>query len=342
MSPGWEDLVARVRGLSSHLVGRRQLIELAQASDLVRMVTLLEEASGESLGVAPGSSPAQTELAVRRAAALHLATLARWSLTRTRLLTPFFLDEDRRSVRTLLRGAAAGSPSEERLRGLVPTPALPERALRELAAQRSVADIAAQLSAWNHPFGSALLAVARDPKPDLLRLDLLLNDIYITESAAAIRHAPRGHHTRRELTAYVSETADIENAMTALQLAGEPTTVAPVEFFLPGGRHLSLDAFLAVAKSPSLAVGKGLLQREFRDTPFASAFGGSLRDVEDRVFAARLHNAVRNALLFPLGAAPVIAFVLRLRAEVRDLGLIIWRLVAGAPPPTARDIVSVT
>lgn len=342
MSPGWEDLVARVRGLSSHLVGRKRLIEAAQASDLVRMITLLEEASGESLGVAPGSSPPQTELAVRRAAAAHLITLARWSLTRTRFLTPFFLDEDRRSVRTLLRGAAAGSPPEERLRGLVPTPALPERALRELAAQRSVAEIAAQLSAWNHPFGSRLLAVARDPKPDLLRLDLVLNDIYITESAAAIRRSPRGHDTRRELTSYVSDTADVENAMTALQLAGQPTTIAPEEFFLPGGRYLSRDSFLAVATSPSLAAGQALVEREFRDTPFAHAFGGSLRDVEDRVLAVRLRDAVRKALLFPLGAAPVIAFVLRLRAEVRDLCLIIWRLAAGAPPPTAREIVSVT
>ena len=109
MSPGWEELIARVCGRAAHLVGRRRLIELARAGDLVRMVSLLEEAYGSSLGVAPGSTPLQTELAVRRAAAFHLATLARWSRRHPDLLTPFFLDEDRRSVRALLRGAAAGS-----------------------------------------------------------------------------------------------------------------------------------------------------------------------------------------------------------------------------------------
>lgn len=342
MSPGWEDLIARVRGLTSHLVGRERLIELARSSDLVHMVTLLEEAYGKSLGVAPGSAPPQAELAVRRAAAAHLATLARWSLDRSKLLTPFFLDEDRRSVRALLRGAAAGAPAEERLVGLVPTPALPERALRELASQRSVADIATQLSAWSHPFGSRLLALAREHKPDMLRLDLLLNDIYISESAAAIRHAPRGHATRRELATYVSDIADIENAMTALQLAGQRITIAPGEFFLPQGRHLDLEVFVAIAESPDVAAGRALVQHAFRATPFASAFSGSPRDIEDGILTLRLRDAVRNALLHPLGAAPVIAFVLRLRAEVRDLCLILWRIAAGAPPPTTREIVSVT
>lgn len=342
MSPGWEDLIARVRGLTSHLVGRERLIELARSSDLVHMVTLLEEAYGKSLGVAPGSAPPQAELAVRRAAAAHLATLARWSLDRSKLLTPFFLDEDRRSVRALLRGAAAGAPAEERLVGLVPTPALPERALRELASQRSVADIATQLSAWSHPFGSRLLALAREHKPDMLRLDLLLNDIYISESAAAIRHAPRGHATRRELATYVSDIADIENAMTALQLAGQRITIAPGEFFLPQGRHLDLEVFVAIAESPDVAAGRALVQHAFRATPFASAFSGSPRDIEDGILTLRLRDAVRNALLHPLGAAPVIAFVLRLRAEVRDLCLILWRIAAGAPQPTTREIVSVT
>lgn len=341
MSPGWEDLIARVRGLSTHLVGRKRLIELARASDLVGMVAMLEESYGSSLGVAPGSTPPQTELAVRRVAAEYLATLARWGLGRSNFLTPFFLDEDRRSVRTLVRGAVAGSPAAERISGLVPTPALPERALRELAAQRSVGEIAALLSAWNHAFGSRLLALARNPKPDLLRLDLLLNDIYITDAAAAIRRSPRGHDTRRELTGFVTDTADTENAITALQLAGQRTSIAPGEFFLPKGRHLDLEAFLAVAKAPDATVASALLERAFRATPYANAFSGSLRDVEERILTARLRHAVRNALRFPLGAAPVIAFVLRLRAEVRDLCLIIWRLAAGAPPPTARDLVSI-
>lgn len=341
MSPGWEDLIARVRGRAAHFVGRQRLIELARASDLVRLVSLLEEAYGSSLGVAPGSTPLQTELAVRRAAAFHLTTLARWSRQHPEILTPFFLDEDRRSVRAMLRGASEGSLEDERLAGLVPTPLLPERPLRELASQRSVGAVAARLSAWNHPFGSALLAMARDPKPDLLRLDLLLNQVCITKSLEAARRLPRGHHARRDLVAFVNDTADIENASIALQLAGQRTSLEPGDFFLRGGRHFTLESFLTVAKSPDADTGRAVLQRIFRATPFAPALAGPIRELENGMLAARVLQAVRNARLFPLGAAPVIAFVLRLRAEVRDLGLILWRLAVGATPPTPREILSV-
>ena len=340
MSPGWEDLVARVRGASGHLLGRDRLIELARARDLVRLVALLEESYGGSLGVAPGASPADAELAVRRLAATHLATLARWGLQRSRFLTPFFLDEDRRSVRALLRGAAAGSPDNVRLAGLVPTPTLPERALRELARQRGAAEIAALLSAWNHPFGRALLGATQAPHPDLLRLDLVLNEAWSRESAAAIRRAPRGHDTRRDLAAFVSDTADIENALTALQLAGQRTSITPGVLFMPNGHILTPSAFDEVAGSPGPAAGQAILARVFHGTPLAHAFDGPARTVEDRLLAARLQAAVRNALRFPLGAAPVILFVLRLRAEIRDLCLIIWRLATGAAPPGPRDILS--
>jgi vacuolar-type H+-ATPase subunit C/Vma6 len=301
---------------------------------------MLEESYGKSLGVAPGASPADAELAVRRLAAAHLATLGRWGLGRSRFLTPFFLDEDRRSVRSLLRGAVADSPVDSRLAGLVPTPTLPERALRELARQPTPAEIAAQLSAWNHPFGSPLLGATRTPNPDLLRMELVLNETWSGESAAAIRRAPRGHDTRRDLTAFVSDTADVENALTALQLAGERTNIAPDTLFMPNGKVLSRGVFREVAASEGATAGMAILSRAFHDTPMARAFAGTLRDLPEHLLAARLRVAAAHAFRFPLGAAPVILFVLRLRAEIRDLCLIIWRLASGAPRPIAQELLS--
>ena len=341
MSPGWEGLIARVHGLTAHLVPRGQMIELARSKSLGPVLTRLEETHGHSLGVGPGATPAQGELAVRRAAASNLATLARWVPPRSLPLTPFFLDEDRRSVQALVRGAVAEVRDDERVSGLVPTPLLPERALRELASQRSVAGVAALLSAWNHPFGSRLLTLAREPKPDLLRIDLLLNEAWIREAVAAVRRAPRGFDSRRQLVRFVRDTVDTTNAMTALQLAGQRMGVALDDFFLPMGRHLGRETFLAAAQAPSAATAHVILERAFHDTPLARAFAGSTRDIEDGILAARLRQAVRDALRFPLGAAPVVAFMLRLRAEVHDLCLIIWRLAAGAAPPSPREILSV-
>jgi vacuolar-type H+-ATPase subunit C/Vma6 len=342
VSPGIEELIARVHGLSGHLLGRARLVEVARSRSLVRVVSELEAAFGSSLGIAPGITPALAELAVRRAASAHLATLARWGPPRSTLLTPFLLDEDRRSVRTLLRGAVADVEAEERLQGLVPTPLLPERALRSLASERSVSGIAALLSAWSHPFGRRLVAFARDPKPDLLRLDLLLNDTWVKASADAVRKAPRGFDTRRELTAFVRDTADASNALTALQVAGHSISIAPDELFLPAGRQLTREAFLQASGATSVAAAQAILERAMRGTPLARAFTGSVSDVEDELLVTRMLRAVRDAWRAPLGAAPVVAFVLRLRAEVRDLCLIIWRLAAGAAPPSPRELLSVT
>lgn len=340
MSPGWEDLVARIRGAAGHLLGRDRLVELARARDLVHLVAMLEESHGESLGVAPGASPADAELAVRRLAAEHLATLARWGLGRLRFLDPFLLDEDRRSMRALVRGAVAGSPEAARMAGLVPTLRLPERALHELAQQRTPADVAALLSAWNHPFGSALLAATRSPATDLLRVELALNEAWARESAVALRHAPRGHGTRRDLAAFVTEAADVENALTALQLAGQRTSIPHDALFMPNGKVLTRAVFLEAAASPSVEAAQATVARAFHDTPMARAFDGPLREIEERVLAARLRVAVKNSFRYPLGAAPVVLYVLRLRAQVRDLCLIIWRLSTGAPRPVARDFLS--
>lgn len=341
MSPGWEDLVARVRGRSAHLLGRDRIPGIARARDLVQFIASLEDLHG-SLGIPAGAQPADAELAVRRIAARHLLVLGRWGLGRLRFLTPVLLDEDRRSVRAMLRGAVAVSPAAERLAGLVPTPSLPERALRDLAAQHTPADIAARLSAWNHPFGSPLLPATRTPVPDLLRLDQLLNERYAVESVAAVRRAPRGHDTRRELVAYVSDIVDIENAMVALQFAGQQHGIAPQALFLPGGRSLPRTVFLSTATSGGVAEARALLEQAFASTPFARVFALGVRSMEDAVLSVRLRAALRDAIRFPLGAAPVIAFVLRVRAEVRDLCLIIWRLAAGAAPPAPRDLLSLT
>ena len=339
MSPGWEDLVARVRGASTRLLGRDRLLEIGRASDLVQVTAALEDAWGPSSGMAAGMTPDQVELAIRRAGARHLATLVRWGLDRSPFLAPVFLDEDRRSVQSLVRGAAAGAPPAERLSGLVPTPDLPGRALEELARQQYVRGVAALLSAWGHPLGSGLIDIAREPAPDLLRLDVRTSTNYIACASAAVRRAPRGEATRRELAGFVSDIADLENATTALLLASQPVSVSPETLFLPEGRRVSRATFMAVAQVTDRAWARTLLRRAFGDSSLAEAFTDT-RDLADSALMARTRAAMRHARLFPLGAAPVLAFVLRVRAEVRDLCRIIWRMAAGAPPST-RDLVSV-
>ncbi|MFN8583217.1 MAG: V-type ATPase subunit, partial [Gemmatimonadaceae bacterium] len=255
-------------------------------------------------------------------------------------LTPLFLDEDRRSVRALLRGVAARSTAEQRLAGLIPTPSLPEKALEALAAQTTISGIVALLTAWSHPFGAPLLDEGRKPKPDLLRLDLTVNAQYAAEALREAKRAPLGSAIRGELTTYVAEMADLENASTALQLASHQSSIDPAQLFLVGGRHLDREQFLAAARAGDPARVRSVLARTFRGTPLAAVFELTSRDFEAAALAAQLRRATAAARMAPLGAAPVVAFWLRLRAQMRDLRSIIWHVALGAPPAGADALLT--
>ena len=208
----WSDVVARARGLSGRLLGEQMLHSLAQSRDLTACSALLAGA-----GVIPAplerAAPMAIELGVRRNAAWSLRLIGRWAGARAPLLAPLFEDEDRRSIRSVLRGAASGSSAEFRLAGLIPTPALPERALMELSRRGDVAAVTAQLVVLDNPYGAALTEEASRQHPDLLRLEAALNRAFAARAHAA---GARGDAPMRE---FVGALLDVENLWTALALA---------------------------------------------------------------------------------------------------------------------------
>lgn len=343
MRAGWEDVVARVRGLTTRLLGRERLTQLARSRDLLSLAAALEELGGGSWASDQRAPTAeQLELMVRRMAAAHLGIVALWSADRVQLLDPLYLDEDRRSVRALLRGAASGSPPEARLAGLVPTAALPERALEELANQRSIAAVCSLLAVWGHPFGTALLAPSRTPKPDLFRLELLINKVYAERALAAARTMSRRDGARRDMTAFVKQVIDRENAWTAVQLAGQKVSARAEELFVAGGHRLSRETYVNAASADTRARALAILDRAFSGSTYARVFKASPESLEDAALSAELRSTTDAARRTPLGIAPVIAFFTRLRGEVRDLRFLIWRLAAQAPPGGAELLVSVS
>jgi vacuolar-type H+-ATPase subunit C/Vma6 len=329
VKPLWDDLNARARGLGTHLLSRLQLEGLARELDL--------PALGDGLrrfGIATGESgvtviPEDLELAIRRWAAARLRTLARWAGPRASALPTVFEDEDRRSLRAILRGAVHGSPAERRLAGLVPTPALPERALMELARAPTASAVATLLAAWRHPYAAALAPAIGTTHPDLFALELSLARMFADRTLRAARRAGD-----RGLLRFARETIDLENALSAVVLTVEGKDVVPKDVFLPGGERVSIVAFeeaIALGEPGSagarLAVALG-------DSPIATALHQAARDpaaLEDDLLRARLHVLARRVRQAPLGALPVLWFGLRLRAQVVDLRRIVWAVTLGAP-----------
>ena len=323
MIAAYDDLNARARGLATHLLGRRELERLTQAGDLRHLAAALEVFG---CGVRPAeASAAALDLAVRRRAARQMRTLELWCGHRKDALAIVFEDEDRRSLRTILRGAVQGVAAEARLAGCIPTPALPERALEELARQATLSAVAALLVLWGSPYGGAILGEARRQHPDLLVLEVALSRAFFGRALACSRG--------RALTAYVREAIDLENALSALVLASHPSDLAAVACFLAGGRRLDRTTFEAASMGDHQASTRRLA-RAFTGTVYAKVFArGGDRAIEGALLAAAIGEQARAAIRDPLGPAPLLEYALRLRAEAVDLRRVVWGTALGAPAP---------
>ena len=328
-APLWDDVNARARGLATRLFTRGQLESLARAADPRALTAGFRHLGLPVPGERETASPPELELAVRRWAAAALGTLARWAGPRVAALAVIYEEEDRKSLRAILRGVVRGAAAEARLSGLVPTPALPERALEELARQTTPAAVAALLAAWRNPYGPPLVAVAGAAQPEPFALDLTLDRTFAARALAASRRAGA------ELAAYVRETIDLANALTALVLAVAGKDVVPKDVFLPGGERISIAAFEEAAALGEPGAAGMRLARGLAPSPLAEPFRHvttELSGLEEAVLRIRIRELARRTRRSPLGPGPVLWFAVRLRAQVVDLQRIVWGAALATPP----------
>ena len=325
----WSDVLARVAGLKSRLLSGEQLRTLARSPDLPALAEGMERAGFPVRATVLGISPAALDLAVRRQAGGALRILGRWCGSRATDLAVIFEDEDRRSLRILLRGLIQGVAPATRLSGLLPTPALPERVLEELAEQQSGEALAGLLSIWGCPFGPPLLRELSLVEPDLFRLELLLDRTWAERALGSGRvHDPV---VRR----FAQTSIDLANARSVLLLALQGTDVEAGNAFLPGGEMLGLMEFTRAAASGGPDKALSLLTKLFAPSPFAGVLREhkDLSTLEEALLVEHASQFRRLARREPNGLAPVFAYVLRLRKQVIDLRRLVWGVALDVPRP---------
>jgi vacuolar-type H+-ATPase subunit C/Vma6 len=329
VKPLWDDVNARARGLASHLLGRERLLELRGAAGLKDLVGRLERMGVHLSSDAAFVDPTVLEAGLRREAGRKLLLLARWCGSRTALLQIVFEEEDHRSLRALLRGAVAAIPPEVRLDGLIPTAALPMRALDELAHQPDLRTIGALLTTWHNPY--AAIVGRQDPRiADLVQLEVDLAREFLGRSLEAARAGDDF------LRSYTRLAVDLENLRSAFVLAADTHERPPEEYFIPGGERITLNGFRMAAGSTGGADAIRLLVPAFRDSTVSAALLRQPQNpavVEEAIFALLLNSARSAARLAPLGTAPVIHYALSLRGELRYLQRLVWAMALGVPPP---------
>lgn len=329
MSLFWGDVNARARGLGTRLLNRPALERLAGAAGMRGVADGLAARGFPVPGEEPGRRrPEVLEAVVRRLAGDRTALLLRWLGPRAEVVRVLFEAEERRSVRALLRGAAAGAPPAERTAGLVPTPALPASALEDLARARDPTGVVEGLLARDHPFGEALRGGGDGEAPGLLEAERRLAAAFAARAVSAVPRREPG------LRRFVERTVDLENAWTALLWDGAPEEPPAEGFFLEGGRVLDRERFRGILSGESSEERRSVLARAFGETPLGRAFGRSVPDpgaLEGPALRARIREERAAALREPLGPAPLLLYALRLRAEAFDLRRIVWGVALGAP-----------
>jgi vacuolar-type H+-ATPase subunit C/Vma6 len=318
----WVDVVARTRGLSTRLLTPAQCADVARARDLRDLAVRLAAARGQPM---PNSAPAPMDLEVaeRRRAGAQVRLLARWCGRRSVRLAPLFEEEDCRSIRAAVRGSSGGVPASERLAGLIPTQALPERAIAQVAAAPDPAAVAALLAAWGSPYAAPVLAETSRQQPDLFALEHGLIRTWADR-------ATRARRQDRAMATYVGRAVDVANCWSALLVAAPERDADPAVLFLEGGRLVTRDEFQRAATTRDRSAAAAILDPIVRRSPVAavtSLDGGT----EERVRRGLEQEQRDLARREPLGLAPVIRYWLQLRGEREVVQRIIWAVAVGAP-----------
>jgi vacuolar-type H+-ATPase subunit C/Vma6 len=324
MTAGWEDVVARVRGLASRRLGRQAIEQLATSRNLNELVGRLETTIYASAATLSPLEPHGIDRETRRVAGDRMKTIGAWCGERAELLAPLFEDEDRRNLRAIARNIVAHVPADQCVAGLLPTPALPVWALDELSHRERLRDVAATLGTWGNPYGTAMMAEALRETPDLFTLHLAIDRAY------AKRAVPIAKRADDSLVWYVRMLIDGENARAALAVASGSVEHAVRTLYIEGGELVSRELFADLATcEPGEARAK--LARVFAGTVLAPVVTGVGDELSAATLTAMLRHLRRVVRIDPLSLSVVLHYVLELRAELQDLARIIWGIALQVP-----------
>lgn len=309
---------ARAKGLKSHLFSKTELEALAGAEGLVRAL-----AHSGKLPLAENAHATEVESSLSQAVKQFRTTLARWDGAAP-ILEVFDARNDRRSLRTLLRGALQSAPAESRVAGLIPTPTLPARLISELGAQPTLRDVVSHLVVGGHPDGPRLSTItAEHAHPDLLQLELAL----VQGLGERLRRV-RGDAALHE---FVMETIDACNLISAVQLSAARELEAG-DCFVEGGASLTREQFIEVAKSRTPLDRLRTLHHPLLDETTMD-----VRDLERRAERLQLSHLAARSREQPSGSGPALLFMLRLEAMVHDVRALTWSHLLGTPADLVRS-----
>ncbi len=335
MTPHWDDVNARARGIGTRLLNPAQIRALATLGDVRDVGERLARHGYSVAELGPLVTVEGLDRLVGRVAGARMALLARWLGPRTRWVRGLFEAADRDALRALVRGIAQGAAPATMLRGLTPTPMLPELLLESLAQAPSLEMLGRRLARAGHPYHAVF---RREPNAtatnEVLRLELGLRRCFAERAREGAR---RGGKAVRRLA---TEVVDHENLTALLLEDAWGVEIAPDDLFIKGGRILFHERFMAIAAQPDAEDRRTSLRKAFRRTMTGTMLadpGLNVAGLELGMRRGRLRAARHAMRTDPLGVWVLVWVVLRIESEAYNLRRILRGLSLGAPVGAIHD-----
>ena len=326
MSSDFGYVNARVRGMSSRLLGPETFQAALSAQDFGAFTALLDQtpyASALEESRTTSSGLATVDRALARS--FHATTRSMLSFSDgapRAMLAALLRRYDLEDLKTVARAQHAGRDPTELDSALTGAGELRPATLEALAAAPDLPAAAQALAVTKHPLARAFTRAARGyaNDGDLLAFEIALDRAYYVTLVDAAQ-APGAPDTFRQ---HVQREVDAANLRTALKIAGRDVDAGAL--YLPGGREVSRELFQQLAE----AGVEGLAQvasRTFGDVAQETDLAGA-----ERAIRTALDDAARRAALGdPLGIGVVIRFLRAKESEAAKLRLLARGVFYGVP-----------
>jgi vacuolar-type H+-ATPase subunit C/Vma6 len=332
---GYEYGNTRLRAMRSRLLTRSDLLDLAAAGTLDRMLARLADtayAADVEAALLRGRGISRLDRAVRSHLGGTLRRMASFYDGRPRQMVDLLLARwDLTNLEILIRLAHASSVTVDPSAVLVPAGRIGAAQLAEMAAQRDVRSLVDLMIAWDIPSEQSSLQLLR------ARSDYVTNgDITAIEVAVASVFANHLIDTLKERSDKAAEVLraeldarnlEIALRLRAARLAGEQVLTVPERRYLPGGLGpVEIWGLIAETDDPravvDLASRHGPVQG-WEEAVSAWAESGSSIELRDRL--QRAVTTVATSLFVsgdPLDFDIPVAFTFAKEAEARNLHLV--------------------